>query len=325
MTATGSDYYAVLGVRPDASEDEIRRAFRRLAHQYHPDHNQDPDAAEQFRKIKEAYQVLSDPDQRLDYDSQLSSADTIDTTDTADTAGNAGDGGSPSPQGEGCPAPGSFCNAPFQPLKPGDVWAQVQLTPEEALSGVQKQVFFTQYATCPDCLGLGSKSRLRCSCPQCRGLGWVTAPHGGAELCPVCRGLGSVPGELCPQCSGSGLEEVMPTSSWKCPSCGGSGLIADHHSSLLCPVCSGSGLVHTDFPVHQPCRVCHGVGTVPGESCPHCGGRGLVPESCSRNIYIPCGAVGGSWLHLKGQGAAVHSGSRGDLYIYIVIAGGWSW
>ena len=206
------DYYDILGVGKNASDDEIKAAFRKLARQYHPDVNKEPHAEEKFKEINEAYGVLSDKEKRARYDRY----------------GKAGLGGM---GGGGYQDYTVDFNDIFEDLFSGfgfstgrrsrrsprrgrDLQMQVSLTFEEAVFGVEKEIEFARDETCSRCNGNGAEpGTTPVKCGTCGGQGEVrqvrqtflgqmvqTAP------CPTCNGRGETIASPCTTCRGSGLE-----------------------------------------------------------------------------------------------------------------------
>lgn len=208
--ATKRDYYEVLGVARGATEDEIKRAFKRLAIKYHPDRNKEADAGDKFREINEAYQVLSDPQKRSAYDAG-----------GFDAVNNNG------PQGFDFGADGGFGDIfdtifgnmgggarrqrrPTGPVRTRgrDIRIVVTLTLEEAVKGLTKEVKLNALSTCPDCHGEGTKDpKSRKQCPYCHGQGVVFAQQGFFQIqrtCDHCHGEGYIVTDPCKTCNGQG-------------------------------------------------------------------------------------------------------------------------
>lgn len=204
------DYYDILGLGRNASDDEIKGAFRKLARQYHPDVNKDPDAEEKFKEINEAYGVLSDPDKRARYDrfgreglGNLGGFHdyTVDFADIFDEL-FGGFGFSTGRRSRRSPRRGR------------DLQMAVTLKFEEAVFGVEKEIEFEREETCSTCNGSGAEpgtSPTRCS--TCNGQGEVRQVRQTflgsmvqTATCPTCQGRGEVISSPCHTCRGSGLE-----------------------------------------------------------------------------------------------------------------------
>jgi len=215
------DYYDILGVNRDASADDLKNAFRKLARQYHPDVNKATDAEERFKEINEAYAVLSDADRRSVYDrygreglNNTGGMPDFSTFDFSDLFEEFfGFGGGRSRQR----------NAPH---RGSDLSYAVKLTFEEAMSGVEKEIKVDRDETCSTCRGTGAEpgtNKNRCS--TCNGRGEVRTVRQtflGSMVqvtpCPTCNGKGEVIATPCHTCRGRGLErrslhKVVPIPS----------------------------------------------------------------------------------------------------------------
>jgi molecular chaperone DnaJ len=204
------DYYDVLGVRRDAEQSQIKKAFRRLAREYHPDVNPgDPECEAQFKEAAEAYEVLSDADSRAAYDrfgfdglkgrphtdfEHVGFEDLFSLFFGAGTMWGATGGNAPSPRGD-------------------DVEIALELTLAESMFGVSKEVEISADGSCETCAGSGARPGTgREPCPQCRGSGRMreVSNLGGfgqfvrTSTCNVCRGQGSIVKEPCESCRGTG-------------------------------------------------------------------------------------------------------------------------
>ncbi len=201
------DYYAVLGVPRDASQEEIKRAFRRLARDTHPDANpDDPSAEARFREVAEAYEVLSDPERRRAYDR----GESLDLGDLFAGFGSFDDllrsvFGDAGPFGTG--------RGPTARPRGRDVVARVRVSLAEAAFGTEADVAFETNVTCGLCGGSGAKpGSLRSTCPTCGGAGAVRVARRGllgtvmsVAECDRCRGSGEIISEPCPRCLGQGV------------------------------------------------------------------------------------------------------------------------
>jgi len=208
-----TDYYEVLGVSRDASDEEIKKAFRHKARTLHPDVNKAPDAEEKFKELNEAYDVLSDKNKRAQYDR------------FGTVSGGAG-------------GPGGFQNVNFDDIFGGfgmgdlfadffggggggrrtvrkegrDMGVGLRLTLEEVASGVKKEIVYDRLAPCEDCGGTGAADGGQpVTCPTCQGTGRVVRVQRTilgdmqtATTCPDCGGVGTRIDKPCPECDGQG-------------------------------------------------------------------------------------------------------------------------
>ncbi len=215
------DYYDVLGVSRDADDDTIKKAYKKLAKQYHPDLNQDSKTAEEkFKEINEAYSTLSDANARARYDQ-------FGHNDPANGGGYGG--GNPFGGFGGAGGSGGFGGFgdifetffgggftqqpdPSAPQQGNDLRVDLQVSFEEAAKGTEKEITVTRYESCASCHGSGAaKGTEREKCAQCGGAGRVRMNQNTAfgqfqtvKTCPNCNGSGSVIKEPCPDCHGSG-------------------------------------------------------------------------------------------------------------------------
>jgi len=216
------DYYEVLGVQRGASADEIRKAYRKLARQYHPDvTKEDPKVAEErFKEISEAYEVLADEKKRSLYDqyghagvsSQFQNGnfnwnDFSHFGDIRDIFGDLG--------GFGSIFDMFFGGGGRQQRTGGrDMRMDVDITLEEAFSGTRKRITVPKFERCDACKGTGAKEGKVVTCSQCGGTGQTrrAQTRGFAQFvsvgpCPSCRGTGRDPGSSCPECDGQGINQ----------------------------------------------------------------------------------------------------------------------
>jgi molecular chaperone DnaJ len=213
------ELYKTLGVSKKATDDEIKKAYRKLARQYHPDRNpDDPVAEEKFKEISAAHDVLADPEKRKEYDA-------------GGMFGGAGPGGfgGGNPFGGGAQAGGFSGSADFgdifsslfnrggggraqaQQVRGRDLETEVQLGFDQAVNGAQISVTVPKAGRCATCHGSGAKPGTGpVTCPRCEGRG-VDAQSQGffsiSQPCPQCGGAGQIIEDPCPTCGGSGLTQ----------------------------------------------------------------------------------------------------------------------
>ncbi len=200
------DYYEVLGVSREASAEEIKRAFRRLAMKYHPDRNKSPDAEAKFKEINEAYEVLSHPEKRAAYD-RFGHAGV-----EAIERGRPFDGARSGGWGDVFEAFFGATTRRRQPRRGADRRASVELDLGEAAFGCEKEVEVVRLEDCSRCGGTGAEPGTRpVLCPSCQGMGEVRRVHRSffgqfinVATCPQCRGEGMVMPHPCRQCQGTG-------------------------------------------------------------------------------------------------------------------------
>ena len=243
--ANKRDYYEVLGVSKTASDDELKKAYRKLAKKYHPDANQDnkKEAEAKFKEVNEAYETLSDPQKRRMYDQ----------FGTADPQGFGGfGGGAGGPFGNGYY---SYTSSGFDgfsdfgdlgdifstifgggartsgtrrnngPRKGADLNVNMEITFEQAFSGIEKEITITRNETCSNCHGSGARpgtSTVKCS--VCNGMGQVRQVQNTilgqmqtTRTCSNCHGTGEVIKEICEDCRGKGTVRKQPKIKVKIP------------------------------------------------------------------------------------------------------------
>lgn len=223
------DFYSVLGVAKSASVDEIKKAYRKLARELHPDHNPgDAAAEERFKAVSEAYDVLSDERKRKEYDEMRALFGSGAFRRSARAGGGGGVpfdlsdlfGGAPSGAGgnERRFGGGGFSDlfgSVFSsgtrrtgPVRGRDVEAEVLLDFEHAVRGTMLPLTLRAPGVCDICQGSGAKpGTLPQTCPQCHGNGLVTSNQGAfsfSEPCRACQGVGTIVDEKCPECRGTG-------------------------------------------------------------------------------------------------------------------------
>ena len=231
-TRNKRDYYEILGIARNASEDEIKRSYRKLAVKFHPDKNPDDAGAEEkFKELGEAYDVLMDANKRAAYDRYGHAA-------FAQGTAGPGGGGFHDPfdifrevfgGGGGGTAGGifeSFFGGGGQVDRDGrqrgsDLRYDMQITLEEAAFGVEKEIEVRKLDTCAKCEGEGAEAGSRAvNCPTCSGRGQVISSRGFfqvSQTCPRCRGAGQIIEKPCRVCDGEGRVEKMSRIKLKIP------------------------------------------------------------------------------------------------------------
>jgi len=208
--AVKRDYYEVLGVSRDATDEEIKRAFRKLAFQYHPDRNREDGAEQKFKEVNEAYEVLSDADKRAAYD-------------------RFGHGGAEGFFGRGFEGfdfggfgdifeaffGGTSTTTRQAPRRGNDLRYKISISFEEAALGCEREIDITRTEICDTCHGTGSKPGSQPSrCPSCDGTGQIRRVQRSlfgqfinTAVCSQCHGEGRLITEPCPECRGAGIQK----------------------------------------------------------------------------------------------------------------------
>jgi molecular chaperone DnaJ len=226
--ATKRDYYEVLGLSREASEAEVKKAYRRLARDHHPDANpDDPGAEERFKELTEAYEVLSHPESRRAYDTyghQIPRA-----------GAGAGTRGAGDPfggfqdifeaffgDGFGDPAGGSFFGGTRTPSRGSDIQVEVEVSLKEAALDTEREVKVQTVKACSVCDGVGGTSTRQCD--TCGGMGAVRTVRESffgqmvsTQTCPTCSGGGRIIEVVCENCRGSGRVSDVTTRSIRIP------------------------------------------------------------------------------------------------------------
>ena len=226
---TKRDYYTVLGVNRDASDEDIKKSYRKLAMKHHPDRNlDDHGAADKFKEAKEAYEILSDAKKRAAYD-QFGHAGVDPSAGFG--AGARGFGGGPEGFGGFADAFGDIFGEIFGQQRGGrggsgvyrgaDLRYNLELTLEEAARGTEAKIRIPALETCGTCDGSGAKAGTEPKqCPTCHGRGEVRVSQGFFSLqqtCPQCHGRGKVIADPCATCEGAGRVRKHKTLSVKIP------------------------------------------------------------------------------------------------------------
>ncbi len=320
---TVKDYYKILGVDRNASDEEIKRAFRRLARKYHPDLNPgNKEAEERFKEINEAYSVLSDLEKRRQYDQgETFRFEGFDFGKTgwrdifdfdfgdifSDIFGHRGR---------------------EVPKKGNDIIIATELSFEEAYNGQIKNINFSRRIQCPQCRGTGGSDWF--NCPQCNGKGATRTTRGFfsiQETCHRCNGTGKIPSKKCTNCGGSGLITKMESLNIKIPpgvdngsrvkvrGMGEAGSAEGPPGDLIIEIVlkphpffkrEGSAL-YIDVPVTFTEAVL--------------GAKIEIPTLNGKTVMtIPKGTQGGQKFKLKGKGFPRPEGGHGDMYVTVQIA-----
>ena len=210
------DYYTVLGLNRDAAEEDIKKAYRKLARRYHPDRNPDDKKAEErFKEVSQAHDVLGDPEKRKQYDSGTGPFATggpgggfggfgnfdFDASSMGDILSNLFGGG------------GRGQRQRQRAERGADLEASVSISFDQAIAGAQVPLSVPMRATCPTCHGTGAKPGTTPSvCPRCEGRGIETQGQGMFSIsqpCSLCGGSGTVIEDPCPTCKGSGAVRTV--------------------------------------------------------------------------------------------------------------------
>ncbi|WP_123052997.1 molecular chaperone DnaJ [Clostridium sp. JN-1] len=335
------DYYEVLGLQKGASDDEIKKAFRKLALKYHPDRNQgNKEAEEKFKEINEAYQVLSDPDKKAQYDQ-------FGTTDFNGAGGFSGAQGFDFSDfggfgdifdsffGGGFGGSSSGRKRKNAPQKGADLEYSINLTFKEAVFGAEKQINITRSEKCEKCNGTGAKHGTKPhTCDKCGGTGQVrvqrNTPLGSfvsMSTCDKCGGKGTIIKDPCPECKGKGSVRRQRKINITIPAGVDTGNVipirgqgehginggpagdlyinirADHHSKFK----------RKQFDIYIDTHISFGKAAL---------GTELTVPTVDGDVkyQIPPGTQPGTVFRLRGKGVPrVNSHGRGDQYVNIIV------
>lgn len=336
------DYYEVLGLQKGASDDEIKKAFRKKAMKYHPDKNKgDKAAEEQFKEINEAYSILSDPDKKMKYD-RFGHAG-VDPNAGFGGGGFGGFGGAGGGGFEdifdmfgGMFGGGAYSQARRNgPMQGADIKKNITISFEEAAFGTKKKIKLTKPVTCEHCKGSGAEpGSEKKTCDQCGGTGQVhtmqRTPFGqfqSVSTCPKCGGAGETVEKKCSACHGSGVQRKEVKISVTIPAGVDNGSIVSikGHGSpgknggpagdlyLIVSVTpheifmrEGSNLI-LEIPITF--------------SQAALGDEIVVPTLEGKVSYkIPAGTQPGTVFRLKGNGIkSERTGRKGDLYVKVLL------
>jgi len=328
--ATERDLYAVLGVERSASDADIKRAFRRLAQQWHPDVNRDSGADLRFKEINQAYQVLSDPQRRQAYDMFGTVGDGADSGDFSGGFGSFSDifdaffGGTQAGTRRG------------HPLAGADLRYDLRITLGEAVKGVEKEIDFSVLGRCDTCSGSGAKPGSEpITCDLCGGRGEIRSTRRtmlgqmvNVTTCPKCQGEGKLITDPCETCRGDGRTERRKTLRVTIPA----GIDEGHQIRL-----SNEGEVGPRGGPAGSLYVAVHVTTHPtlrreGTELAFDADISIVQAALGTRITVPTiegeeeveiksGTQPGTEIRLRGRGVPHlrRAGSRGDLHVFVNV------
>jgi len=338
MATKKRDYYEVLGVGRNASEEDVKRAYRKLAVKFHPDKNpDDPHAEEKFKELGEAYDVLMDSDKRVAYD-RFGHA--------AFAQGGVGFGGGfhdPFDIFREVFGGGGFGGGIFETFFGGagsrtedrrrgsDLRYDMEITLEEAAFGVEKEIEIEKLDICDKCHGSGAEPGSRTvTCPTCGGRGQVISSRAFfqvSQTCPRCRGAGEIIEKPCRQCHGEGRVEKLSRVKLKIPA-------GIREGSRLRSSRNGEAGIRGGPPgdlyvvIHiKEHKIFHREGDdlyceLPiAFSVAALGGEVDVPTLEGKaHLKVPAGTQSGQMFKLRGKGIANISGrDRGDLFARVIV------
>lgn len=350
------DFYAELGVSSSASAEDIKKAYRKLAREYHPDaHPGDAKAETRFKAVSEAYGVLSDPEKRKQYDEArslfaggfrpgaggFSGPGGFDLGDLFGAAGGAqpgaagglGDllGGLFANRGAGAGAGGGRHSGMNRPRRGADVETEIRIDFTEAVHGATVPLRLARPATCGSCGGSGARAgTMPRACPACGGAGLITRSQGAfafSEPCRDCRGAGQIVDDPCLECGGQGMSTRTRTLTMRVPAG-----VADGQRIRLAgqgePGQRGAPAGDLYVLVHvNPHPVFGRSGddltvTVP-VSFPELvmGATLTVPTlDGTVSLKVPAGSASGRTLRVRGKGVTGRHGRSGDLLVTLQVA-----
>lgn len=330
------DYYEVLGIQKGASDDEIKRAFRKLAIKYHPDKNQgDKEAEQKFKEINEAYQVLSDPEKKAQYDQ-------FGTVDPGAGFGAGGFGGFDFSDMGGF---GDIFDTFFGgggsgrrrngPVRGNDIEYTLNLTFEEAIFGVEKEITITRSENCDHCHGSGAEPGTnKKTCPTCNGTGQMRVqrqtPFGNfvsQSTCDKCNGTGEIIDTPCKECRGKGNVRKSRKITVNIPAGVDTGNVMPLRGQGEHGLRGGSaGDLYVRINV-TPSKVFTRKGNdvyidTHISMAKAALGTEITVTTVDGNVKytVPAGTQSGTMFRLKGKGIPrVNSSGRGDQYVKVIV------
>ena len=344
------DYYKILGVSKNASQDDIKKAFRKIARDNHPDQNPDDKAAEtRFKEASEANSVLSSPDKRKEYDEARKlfggagarfgrPGTTPGGTGFEDlfrnAAGSTAGGGLGDLFGNlfGGADSTSRRRAPRGPRRGADVEGEVSITFAQAVEGATVSLRFPSDKPCPSCRGTGAKAgTLPRVCPTCEGSGMQSSQAGGlfamSEPCHDCHGRGLIVDEPCPDCSGSGRARSTKSMNVRIPA----GVEDGQRIRLKGKGASGeNGGASGDLyvTVHVSSHPIFGRSgnnitlTVPVTFAEATLGSEIeIPTLAGKRVKlkVPANTPNGRTMRVRGRGVSRSDGTKGDMLVTIEV------
>ena len=327
------DYYDILGVNRDANDDEIKKAYRKLAMKFHPDRNPDSkDAEEKFKEAKEAYEILSDAQKRDAYD-RFGHAG-VDASMGAGGAGGFGGGGF---EGFGDAFSDIFGDlfgggrAHSNVYRGADLRYNLEITLEEAARGAEKTIRIPTVEECDACQGSGAKPGTHpITCSSCSGSGQIRIQQGFFSLqqpCPKCHGSGRVIPTPCPACGGAGRVKRQKTLEVKIPAGIAEGMRL-RHAGFGEPGVNGgpAGDLYVEIHIRE-----HAVFAREHDDL-HCempisfstaalGGEVEIPTlDGTARLRIPAETQSGKVFRLRGKGIRnVRGHTQGDLLCHVLV------
>lgn len=335
------DYYKILGVARDADAKEIKRAFRKLAKEYHPDQNGDPEAVQKFKEINEAFSVLSNPDKRHQYDQVGYDGS------RADGGGNGGFSGGFNPGAQGYSGDFGDLGSIFESMFGGgggfrrqrdnrgaDLSLRLDASFEEAVFGTEKEFSYQRQVSCDKCNGTGATDGKTEICSTCGGSGKVRrtvqtmlGTMATETVCPDCGGQGKRISSPCGYCNGDGRVIKTEKTKIKIPAGAESGIRLRFRGKGDVGIRGGAaGDLYITIVVKEKKEFTRRNGdiyiTVPiSPATAVLGGEQVVPSvNGPITMKIPKGIQGGTELRLRGKGGPRLRGSGiGDQYVTIII------
>ena len=335
------DFYELLGVNRDAADDEIKKAYRKLAMKYHPDRNQGDgakQAEETFKEVKEAYEMLSDEQKRAAYDQYGHAGVDPNAGGPGFRGGQEGFGGFAEAFGDifgdifgGGGGGGGRRGGGQQVYRGNDLSYAMEITLEEAAQGKKQEVRIPSWDNCETCGGTGAKPGTKAkTCPHCNGSGTVHLRQGFFSIqqtCPHCHGTGKIIPEPCTSCHGAGKVKKQKTLEVNIPAGINEGMRIRSVGNGE-PGTNGGppGDLYIEIRIKQ-----HDIFERDGDDL-HCtvpvpmttaalGGSIEVPTLDSKlEIEIPEGTQHGKTFRLRGKGIkGVRSAYPGDLYCHVTV------